>query len=159
MRTRTWLAGLTAGTLMLGGIVVADPSVEAASIVNAAMQQDGTPAAEDGDTEGNGTPVIGTPLLAPAIDLVQAQEAALTGNEGAAVASVELTGDDGILVYEVKLDNGTEVEVDATSGEVLKTEQAGDEQADDEDEDDDEESDDDEGEDDQGDDEGENEDN
>jgi len=121
MRTRSLLTGLGAGALMLGGVVATEPFASAAT-------QGATPPAqveemEDDDT--NATPVVGTPLLQPTIDLAKAQETALQGQTGAAVASVKLDGEDGTLIYDVELDNGIEVEVDATSGEVLKTEQDG----------------------------------
>lgn len=128
MRTRTWLTGLGAGALMLGGVVMTEPFALAA-------MQDATPPAqvEEMETEDpNATPIVGTPLLQPTIDLAKAQEIALQGQDGAAVAAVKLDGEDGVLIYDVELDNGLEVEVDATSGEVLKTEQGGGE--DDEDE-------------------------
>ena len=106
---------------MLGGVVATEPFALAA-------MQDATPPAqvEEMETEDpNATPIVGTPLLQPTIDLATAQQTALQGQTGAAVASVKLDGEDGTLIYDVELDNGTEVEVDATSGEVLKTEQAG----------------------------------
>ena len=121
MRTRTWLTGLGAGALMLGGVVATEPFALAA-------MQDATPPAqvEEMETEDpNATPIVGTPLLQPTIDLATAQQTALQGQTGAAVASVKLDGEDGTLIYDVELDNGAEVEVDATSGEVLKTEQDG----------------------------------
>jgi len=136
MRMRKGLAGLAVGSLMLGGVVAANPFAGAA-------QQDPTPTVQmDEENEpSNTTPVLGTPLLTPAIDLARAQEIALDGQTGAVVTSVDLDGDDGVLVYDVLLDSGVEVEVDATSGQVVQTEPAGstddsgDAQADDDDED------------------------
>jgi uncharacterized membrane protein YkoI len=105
-----------------------------------ASAQDATPpaqaAAQTADDEDNGTSVVGTPLLEPAIDLIRAQEIALEGHTGAAVMDVELGGQNGVLAYSVTLDSGIEVDVDATSGEVIRTEEQDGEQ--DEDEDDDE---------------------
>ena len=109
---------------MLGGVVATEPFASAAL-------QDATPSAQVAEAEDDGanaTPVVGTPLLQPTIDLAKAQEIALQGQTGAAVTSVKLDGEDGTLIYDVELDNGTEVEVDATSGEVLKTETEQDEQ-------------------------------
>ena len=126
MRTRRWIAGAGAGTLLLAGVVTGGPLVSASL-------QDATPAAEVSDDAANATPVVGTPLLAPAIDLAQAQEAALVGQDGAVVTSVKLDGDEGTLTYDVVLDNGVEVEVDATTGALGETEQAGSDEADDED--------------------------
>jgi hypothetical protein len=121
MRTRSWLAGLGAGSLILAGVIAANP-------FDSVAQQDSTPPAQTNqeDDNGNATPVVGTPILRPAIDLVRAQEIALEGNAGAVVTGVELDGEDGVLAYDVELDNGAEVEVDATSGAVLETEQQGD---------------------------------
>lgn len=68
------------------------------------------------------TPVIGTPALQPAIDLARAQEIALEGNAGAAVTKVELDGEHGRLEYSVHLNNGMEVDIDATTGEILQSE-------------------------------------
>lgn len=114
---------------MLGGVVATEP------FASAAMQDASPPAqVEEAETEDpNATPVVGTPLLQPTIDLATAQQTALQGQTDAAVASVELDGEDGTLIYDVELDNGTEVEVDATSGEVLKTETEQDGGEDDED--------------------------
>ena len=70
-----------------------------------------------------GEAVVGTPLLQPAIDLIKAQEIALTDQTGAAVTEVGLDGEEGVLVYTIELDNGIEVTLDATTGEVITTEQ------------------------------------
>lgn len=73
--------------------------------------------------QGTTPPVVGTPLLQPKIDLTRAQEIALQGQDKAVVTDVSLDGESGVLAYSIELDNGVEVDVDATSGEVLKTEQ------------------------------------
>ncbi len=78
------------------------------------------------DDRSSVTPVIGTPTLQPAIDLARAQEIALEGNAGAAVTKIELDGDDGVLEYAVHLNNGVEVDIDATTGAIIKTEQSDD---------------------------------
>ncbi len=117
MRTRRWVAGAGVGSLLLVGVVTGGPLVSASF-------QDASPAAETADDDvANATPVVGTPLLEPAIDLKQAQEAALAGQDGASVMSVKLDGDEGTLMYDILLDNGIEIEVDATTGEVGKIEQ------------------------------------
>jgi uncharacterized membrane protein YkoI len=82
-----------------------------------------TPAASESE-QSTDTPVVGTPLLQPKIDLTRAQEIALEGQSNAVVTDVSLDGAGGVLAYSVELDNGVEVDVDATSGEVLKTAQA-----------------------------------
>jgi uncharacterized membrane protein YkoI len=53
----------------------------------------------------------------------QAKAAALEANPGATVVKVELGNENGALVYEVELDNGLEVKVDAGNGAILSTEQ------------------------------------
>jgi hypothetical protein len=58
-----------------------------------------------------------------AITPEQAQAAALAANPGASVVKVEQDEENGALVYEVKLDNGLEVQVDASSGAILGTDQ------------------------------------
>jgi hypothetical protein len=58
-----------------------------------------------------------------AITPEQAQAAALAANPGASVAGVDQDEENGALVYEVKLDNGLEVQVDASSGAILGADQ------------------------------------
>ena len=70
-----------------------------------------------------GPPVVGTPLLQPAIDLTRAQEIALEGQANAVVTDVDLNGDNGVLEYSVTLDNGKEVDLDAATGTMVKSEQ------------------------------------
>lgn len=132
MRLQSWFSCLGIGTLVLSGMLVTGSSSSA---------QDATPAAQTAAQtadEDNGKPVVGTPLLEPAIDLVRAQEIALEGHTGAAVMDVELGGENGVLAYSVTLDSGMEVDIDATSGEVIRTEEQEGEQDEDQDEDDDE---------------------
>lgn len=132
MRLQSWFSCLGIGTLVLSGMLVTGSSSSA---------QDATPAAQTAAQtadEDNDKPVVGTPLLEPAIDLVRAQEIALEGHTGAAVMDVELGGENGVLAYSVTLDSGMEVDIDATSGEVIRTEEQEGEQDEDQDEDDDE---------------------
>jgi hypothetical protein len=118
MRRRKELATVAGILLLLAGLMVAQP-------FGSVAQQDPPATAQAGDDDDNPnvTPVVGTPLFEPEIDLVQAQETALEGQGDAVVVEVDLEGDSGILEYEVELDNGVEVELDATTGEVLRTEQ------------------------------------
>lgn len=58
-----------------------------------------------------------------AITPEEAKDAALAANPGTAVVQVDLDDEDGAPVYEVKLDSGLDVEVDANSGAILGTEQ------------------------------------
>ena len=54
----------------------------------------------------------------------QAKEAALAANPGAIITQVELDNENGTLVWGVELADGTEVKVDAGSGQILYTEQS-----------------------------------
>jgi hypothetical protein len=129
MRLQRWFSWLGVGTLVLSGMLMTGPLASAQDATPPAAQT----AAQAGD---NGTSVVGTPLLSPAIDMIRAQEIALEGQAGAAVTDVELSGENGVLVYSVDLDTGVGVEVDATSGEVISTEQQDGEQDEDNAEDD-----------------------
>lgn len=60
--------------------------------------------------------------IEPEIGFVEAQETALAGQADAAVDWIGLNDWDGTLVYEVVLDNGVNVEIDAATGDVLATE-------------------------------------
>jgi uncharacterized membrane protein YkoI len=83
--------------------------------------------AQDGDDDRSDvTPVVGTPMLQPAIELARAQEIALEENAGAAVTKIELDGDHGVLEYSIHLNNGVEVGIDATTGAIIKTEHSDD---------------------------------
>jgi uncharacterized membrane protein YkoI len=60
------------------------------------------------------------------ITSTQAEAAALAVNPGTTVVKTELDNENGVLVYSVELSNGMDVKVDAGTGTVLHTEQAGD---------------------------------
>jgi uncharacterized membrane protein YkoI len=126
MQIRRWLVGMSIGTATLTGIIAAGP-------LPVSAQQNSTPPAQSAsqtasaNDQANGPAVVGTPLLQPTIDLKRAKEIALQGQSSAVVTSISLEGEDGVLAYSIELDNGMEVDVDATSGEVLKTEQGDDE--------------------------------
>lgn len=123
MQIRRWLVGMSFGTMALTGVIAAGP-------IPVSAQQNSTPPAQSAsetaaeDNQAIGPAVVGTPLLQPTIDLTRAQEIALEGQTGAVVTDIGLDGEDGVLAYSIELDNGMEVDVDATSGEVLKTEQS-----------------------------------
>jgi hypothetical protein len=53
----------------------------------------------------------------------EAKDAALAANPGTAVVQVDLDDEGGAPVYEVELDSGLDVKVDANSGAILGTEQ------------------------------------
>ena len=65
-----------------------------------------------------------TPVAPPQGPLTpeQAKAVALEANPGATVVRVEQEHEHGTLVYEVQLDNGQEVEVDASDGTILGAE-------------------------------------
>jgi len=115
MPTRRRLIGAGAASIALAGV--------SASSLKALAQEATPPATSNDDEQDNATPVVGSPILRPTIDLIRAQELALEGNNGAVVTKIELHGEDGVLVYTVALDNGVKVDVDATTGTVIKTEQ------------------------------------
>lgn len=124
MHPRRWLTGIRFGSLVVTGLIAAGP-------LTGSAQQNATPPAQTQsqtageDEQASGPVVVGTPLLQPSIDLMRAQELALEGQTGAVVTEVSLDGAGGVLAYRVELDSGMEVDVDATSGAVLKTEQVG----------------------------------
>ena len=64
-----------------------------------------------------------TLLSDPAITADEAKAAALEAYPGTNAVEVELERENGTLVYEVELDNGLEVAVDANDGTILGTEQ------------------------------------
>ncbi len=105
MRAR--LIGWGSATMLLAGMIVTVP------VARANHQPHATPSA---------TPIVGSPVLQPSIDLGEAQEIALEGQGGAHVAEVDLDGKDSSMVYRIALDNGIDVEIDATTGEILRTE-------------------------------------
>jgi hypothetical protein len=119
-RVKSTLVAGAAGLLIVAGAAFAHSSVGAAqnSTPTAGMSQE--------QEDANATPVVGTPIFQPAIDLTAAQQAALAGQSGAVVTAVELNGDDGALIWDVTLSTGVDVSVDATTGAVLGTEQADD---------------------------------
>ena len=104
---RTWLIGWSCATVLLAGTIA---TVQPA---RANHQPRATPSA---------TPIVGSPLLQPTIDLVEAQEIALEGQGRAHVTQIDLAAKDGVLVYRIALDNGIDVEVDATTGQIVGTE-------------------------------------
>ncbi len=105
---RTWLIGVSGATVVLAGILASGP------LARATHESSGAPV--------TATPIIGTPLLQPSIDLVEAQQIALEGQPSAHVAEIDLDGKYGVLVYRIALDTGLDVEVDATTGAVVGTE-------------------------------------
>jgi hypothetical protein len=121
MHALRWLAALAAGSFLLIGVFATAPFAGLA-------RQDSTP---------------------PPGEQIGADEAAAIAQEAypdAEVVEIEAEEEDGGLVYSVELSNGVEVEIDATTGEIIEEEREDDDaNGDDEDnEDEDEEEDDDE---------------
>lgn len=117
MQSRRWLMGLTIGTLALTGMVTANP-------LTGSAQQTATPptsqtSSQATSNQANRSEVLGTPIFKPQIDIVKAQELALADQPGTVVTDVSLEGGRGMLEYSVDLDNGMEVHLDATSGDIL----------------------------------------
>jgi hypothetical protein len=101
------------------------------------LAQAGTPTPHPGTA---GVQTAMEPVLRPDVDQIAAQEAALGGQPGVAVDSVKLQRAEGGLRYELELSNGTEVFVDATTGQVMPmTDDEGEDEDEDEDEDEEEE--------------------
>ena len=65
-----------------------------------------------------------TPQDKPRISFDQALQAVLSANPGTTAFAVELEKEKGALTYEVELDKGLEVLVDANTGKIAGTEQA-----------------------------------
>jgi hypothetical protein len=97
---KKWLIG---GGI-LGALVVA---LLVGGLVKGALAQSGTPPAPSQAT----------------ITPEEAKDAALAANPGTAVVQVDLDDEGDAPVYEVELDSGLDVKVDANSGAVLGTEQ------------------------------------
>lgn len=55
----------------------------------------------------------------------QAIDAALAANPGTTMVKVSLDDENGLVVYSVELSNGADVKVDATTGQIASTDQAG----------------------------------
>jgi uncharacterized membrane protein YkoI len=97
MSKQQWLAGLGAGSLMVAGVIAADPY--------------GGAAQRDGALQG---------------DEAQAAEIAVKAYPGAEVREIESEKEGGRLLWEVELSNGVEVEIDLTTAEIVDSEQGDD---------------------------------
>lgn len=155
MRSRRWLAGIGAGTLLLVGGVSAgsltyaqDQTVTPATQVEANDADEHDPSytasiqvPEQGGELSESDEAATLQSLAT-ISSDQAAQAATAAYPGTTVMQVELDNENGWLVYSVELSNGSDVKVDAGNASVLATDQE-DGQEHDEDESDGEEQDDD----------------
>jgi uncharacterized membrane protein YkoI len=101
MFKRPWLASLGAGLLLMAGVIATDSLASAA-------QQDATPG-QIGEDE--------------AVTIARA------AYPGTTAQAVESEREGGLLLYEVELSNGVEVEIDAATGEIVDSEQGDDDEA------------------------------
>jgi uncharacterized membrane protein YkoI len=87
--------------------------------------QEGKASDDSGDVEDDDSDDTDEADIRPdqaGITAEAAQAAAEAGNPGAKTLEVELENENGTLVYEIELDNGLEVIVDAANGSILGTE-------------------------------------
>lgn len=56
------------------------------------------------------------------ISFADAEAIALEANPGTRIIDTELEKENGVLIYEVELSNGKEVEIDASTGVIIQTE-------------------------------------
>ena len=146
MKTRRWLAGVGAGSLLLIGGVVAGPVATfaqghtAAPVTqSSATSSDTADATQDPAYTGSISIADSAPDtgLQPSevdesaalqsqatITVDQARQAALAANPGTTVTKAELGNENGSLVYDVELSNGMDVKVDAGNGQILATDTA-----------------------------------
>jgi uncharacterized membrane protein YkoI len=81
-----------------------------------------SPSQDSGLSESEEATALQSQAKIPASD---AETAALAANPGATVTKSEIDNENGALVYSVELSNGSDVKVDAGTGQVLHTEQEG----------------------------------
>jgi uncharacterized membrane protein YkoI len=83
----------------------------------------GTTTVENSRFEGKSEAEETSSLQAKATtSAANAEATALTANPGTKVVKTEIDNENGVLVYSVELDNGTEVKIDAGNGQILYTE-------------------------------------
>ncbi|MDX1523976.1 MAG: PepSY domain-containing protein [Anaerolineae bacterium] len=141
MRNNKKLIAVVIGAaLIIGGLGVELFLTQRPSLVDAApsaqQENDDNDSNEAGDTEDNGGNEAGEAddndgneneteeTVSPdeaAITADQAKAAAEAANPGTKAVEVELEQENGQTAYEVELDNGAEVLVDAANGNVLGT--------------------------------------
>lgn len=116
------LLGLLAGGLAAGILLSQQPlSVNAAPPAQEATDTDEAGEVEDNDeNEVDETEEAVSPDQA-SITPDEAKTAAEAAYSGAKAVAVELENENGKVAYEVELDNGLEVIVDANNGEILGT--------------------------------------
>lgn len=124
MTLRRWLVGVGAGTLfLLGGILTGPLGAFAKS------SPPSTPATVQSQTNTEADQASRTQTQ-PAITSDQAKQAALAANPGTSVTQASLNDENGTLIYNVELSNGSDVKVDASTGTILSTDAADSREAD-----------------------------
>lgn len=112
--------------LMVGGLVAGVFLSQRPLSVNAgAFAQEGNATDQAGEVEDENGDEASEAVEAPdqiGITADEARAAAEAANPGTKALEVELEYGNGTLVYEVELDNGLEVIVDAANGNILGTE-------------------------------------
>ncbi len=115
------LAGLLVSTLSVEILL----SQQTMSSSVAASTQEGRASDESGDEDDDDGDEVDDADVTPdqaGITAEDARAAAEASNPGTKAREVELENENGTPVYEVELDNGLEVIVDATTGKILGTE-------------------------------------
>lgn len=108
--------------LMVGGLVTGVCLSQRTLSVNAALPgQEDNDTVDAGDVEEDGNEADVSPDQT-GITADEARAAAEAANPGTKALEVELENENGTLVYEVELDNGLEVMVDAANGDIQGTE-------------------------------------
>jgi uncharacterized membrane protein YkoI len=102
--------------LALGGLIVL--GIFAAALVAAQGSQPAPDTEEDGEEES---------LTSPSEAALSQDEAVAIAEQytGSTAAFVELENEGGTVVYSVELEDGSEVEVDGNTGDILEVEGAG----------------------------------
>ena len=112
------LVGLLVGSLGAGVFLNQRPL----SVNSAPPTQQGNATDEVGDVEDDDGDEANVPSDQTGISADEARATAEAANPGTKALEVELENENGTLVYEVELDNGLEVMVDAANGNILGTE-------------------------------------
>jgi len=117
------IAAVTA--LMLGGLGIGIMRAEAGNSILSPQAGNSIKMPSHGllaDNDAHGANEAPDPQHKPAISAGQAEAAVLKANPGANAVNVKLEKEQGSLLYEVKLNNGKEVHVDANNGNVMGNE-------------------------------------
>jgi len=112
------LVGLLVGGLSVGVFL----SLRSLSEGVTSSAQEGKASDDSGDVEDDDTDEADVRPDQAGITSEVARAAAEAGNPGTKALEVELENENGTLVYEIELDNGLEVIVDAANGKILGTE-------------------------------------